>query len=126
MRNYRESKGNGRSKQKKSRFPQIVSVLIVGTLAITAFFRGNISHIMLVIFWASCSISRLIKYIRSKRKTKAYNIKSYGRYRHSGQKSSYGSHINYRRNPYGNSRFRYYMKKQRSRRNYRNGQDEIV
>ena len=125
MKSYRKNTEKINLKKSKSKFPQIVSILIIGTLAIMAFFHGGISQILLIIFWSSCGIYQLIKYIRSKNKNRSYKTKT-NRYPHNRQRNSYGSHIHYRRNPYNGTHFRYYAKRQRNRRNYRNGQDEIV
>ena len=57
-----EKSGNKRAK----RFNPTVSFLIVGTLVITAFFRGTVSHILLIILFAGCALYKLLKYAKEK------------------------------------------------------------
>ncbi|MCL2776286.1 MAG: hypothetical protein FWD71_23535 [Oscillospiraceae bacterium] len=55
------------SKQKAKKISPGVSFLIVGTLVIMAFFRGSISHILLIILFAGWGIFTLIKYLKSRK-----------------------------------------------------------
>ena len=50
------------SKQKAKKISPGVSFLIVGTLVIMAFFRGSISHVLLITLFAGWGIFTLIKY----------------------------------------------------------------
>ena len=65
-----------KEKQKAKKFSPSASFLIVGTLVIMSFFRGNTSHILLLILFTGCGLFNLIKHIKSKRQPKKqYNAR---------------------------------------------------
>jgi hypothetical protein len=135
MKNFKQSKNESEKsklEQIREKFPKSVSVLIVGTLAITAFFRGNTSHILLIIFWAACGIFQLRKYILSKKlrmkEPPWKNIMSAkrGRYPRNRQRKPYQRSLRYGRNHHVDLRLWYKMPGQKNGRRNGHGKNKII
>jgi len=102
------------------KFPKSISVLTVGTLIIVAFFRGTVSHVMLIIFFAGWGLFNMRKYIISilleNKRISAFNGK---------QKKPYTWNTKRSKKNTGNTSS-YYKPNWRKRRRFRNGKNKII
>ena len=138
--NYQEKN----EKQRTKRFSPTVSFLIVGMLIIMAFFRGTVSHILLITLFTGCGLYKLIQYARIKmaqaRRRTAYPLwrtPNYKRYRGNRRSQSYKRNTSYRYNGSYNNHNRLPSNNIRTRNKYRkmnvhkhggcrNGQNDAV
>ena len=67
FKDFKQKNDENQPKPKPKRFSPVVSVLIVGAIVITAFFRGTVSHILLIILFAGCGLYKLAACIKSRR-----------------------------------------------------------
>lgn len=132
-------------KRRAKRFSPAVSFLIVGTLVITAFFRGAVSNILLVTLFAGCGVYTLIGYMRrrlhanrrtayqpQRRPANGRNAANRRYYAANRRRQTYRHNGNYGRNPRSNNnnnvhvRNRYRKSNVRRNGRYGNGQNKAV